>query len=150
MLQQPPQNRSTAGVISPQPGQRGGSAKSSSQPPAARTPRKAPAWIIDPLSASPGVPQEDMADPLFDEPARRQRRQRALSRDPRPFMAERIIDEWLERLEPVSRRFGQVLVTGVPAALQPAPRQVGDQVRVRRYDRRAGRERRPQASTSSW
>ncbi|UUR08785.1 SAM-dependent methyltransferase [Sphingomonas glaciei] len=70
-----------------------------------------------------------MADILFDEPARRQRRQRALSRDPRPFLAERIIDEWLERLEPVSRRFGRVLVSGVPAALHPRLASVGELVR---------------------
>ncbi|WP_300974388.1 SAM-dependent methyltransferase [Sphingomonas sp. LHG3406-1] len=58
-----------------------------------------------------------MADPLFDAAAREQRRRRALSRTPRPFLAERIVEDWLERLAPVQRRFVQALVTGCPPAL---------------------------------
>jgi SAM-dependent methyltransferase len=70
-----------------------------------------------------------MTEPLFDEPARCQRRQRALTREPRPFLAERICDEWLERLTPVSRRFGRVLATGVPPALHAQLRRIGEDVR---------------------
>lgn len=70
-----------------------------------------------------------MADPLFDEPARRQRRLRALGRDPLPFLAERIVNEWVDRLAPVRREFGRVLVTGVPPALQVRLAQVGMEVR---------------------
>jgi hypothetical protein len=70
-----------------------------------------------------------MAETLFDEPARRHRRQRALIREPRPFLAERITDDWLERLAPVSRRFGRVLATGVPPALHTRLAGVGEDVR---------------------
>lgn len=70
-----------------------------------------------------------MADALFDEAARRQCRHRALGRDPRPFLAERIIDEWIERLAPIRRRFGRVLVTGTPPALHSRLTGIGDEVR---------------------
>ena len=69
-----------------------------------------------------------MADPLFDEPARRQRRLRGLGRQPRPFLAERIVGEWLERLAPVRRRFGRVLVTGTPDAFHDQLRGLGEDV----------------------
>lgn len=58
-----------------------------------------------------------MAELLFDEAARRQRRQRAHGRDPLPFLAERIATEWLERLAVVSRRFRRALIIGTPLAL---------------------------------
>ena len=70
-----------------------------------------------------------MAERLFDEPARAWRRQRALGREQRPFLAERIIDEWLERLAPVSRDFERVLVTGIPPALQSRLGGIGEEVR---------------------
>ena len=70
-----------------------------------------------------------MAETLFDDAARALRRKRALRREPRPFMAERISSEWLERLRPVSRRFEKVVVAGVPAALQDALAGLGDEVR---------------------
>lgn len=70
-----------------------------------------------------------MAEPLFDESARLLRRQRALGRNPLPFLAERVADEWLERLRPVRRRFERVLVTGAPVALQARLADVGDEVR---------------------
>lgn len=70
-----------------------------------------------------------MAEPLFDDAARVQRRQRALRREPRPFLAERIVEEWLERLAPISRRFDHVLVTGVPPALRSRLERVGAEVR---------------------
>lgn len=70
-----------------------------------------------------------MTEALFDEAARRKRRHRALGRDPRPFLAERILDEWLERLAPVRRRFGRVLVTGAPPALHSQLAGIGDEVR---------------------
>lgn len=69
-----------------------------------------------------------MAETLFDDAARAARRNRAIRREPRPFLAERIVDEWLERLRPVSRRFERVFVTGVPAALHDALAGLGDQV----------------------
>lgn len=58
-----------------------------------------------------------MADPLFDDPARTLRRRRALSRTDRPFLAERIVEEWRERLIPIARTFERGLVTGCPPAL---------------------------------
>lgn len=70
-----------------------------------------------------------MAEPLFDEPARRLRRQRATNREQRPFLAERIVDEWLERLAPVSQRFGKAMVIGVPAALHSRLGGIGAGVR---------------------
>jgi hypothetical protein len=70
-----------------------------------------------------------MAEALFDDRARRARRARALKREPRPFLAERVVDEWIERLTPIRRRFGRVLVTGVPHGLHAALEQVGEQVR---------------------
>lgn len=70
-----------------------------------------------------------MAETLFDEPARILRRQRALGRESQPFLAERILGEWLERLAPVSRRFARVLVTGLPPALQSQLTGVGEDVR---------------------
>ncbi len=70
-----------------------------------------------------------MAETLFDDTARATRRQRALRREARPFLAERIVEEWLERLTPVSRRFGRVLVTGAPPALHTRLTQLGDEVR---------------------
>nr|WP_314445338.1 hypothetical protein [uncultured Sphingomonas sp.] len=70
-----------------------------------------------------------MAETFFDEPARIARRERALGREPRPFLAERILGEWLERLAPVSRRFDRVLVTGIPSALQAQLAGVGGDVR---------------------
>lgn len=69
-----------------------------------------------------------MAEPLFDDAARDQRRQRALRREPRPFLAERIVEEWLERLAPISRRFERALVTGVPPALRARLERVGADV----------------------
>lgn len=70
-----------------------------------------------------------MAEALFDEPARRLRRARALRREARPFLAERIVEEWLERLAPIRRRFDRVLVTGVPLALQPRLARIGETLR---------------------
>lgn len=70
-----------------------------------------------------------MADTLFDDAARLVRRQRALRREARPFLAERIVDEWLERLGPVSRRFESILATGVPPALHTRLQKLGDEVR---------------------
>ena len=70
-----------------------------------------------------------MAETLFDDAARDVRRQRALRREPRPFLAERIVDEWLERLAPVSRRFATIVVTGVPPELHPRLAGLGDQIR---------------------
>lgn len=70
-----------------------------------------------------------MAEPLFDEPARRQRRGRAHARDPLPFLAERIADEWTERLATVRRRFGNVLVIGTPPALHQKLARFGEEVR---------------------
>ncbi|GAA4007934.1 hypothetical protein [Sphingomonas humi] len=70
-----------------------------------------------------------MADALFDEKARRLRWRRALSRDTRPFLAERVIDEWRERLALVTRRFDRVLVTGVPPALRTRLASIGGEVR---------------------
>lgn len=58
-----------------------------------------------------------MAEPLFDEAARRLRRQRARGRDHLPFLAERIADEWVERLAPVSRRFDRAVIIGTPPGL---------------------------------
>jgi hypothetical protein len=58
-----------------------------------------------------------MAEPLFDDMAREQRRWRALAREPRPFLAERIVQDLRERLLPVRRRFERALVTGCPPAL---------------------------------
>lgn len=60
-----------------------------------------------------------MTDPLFDDQARALKRARALRREPTPFLAQRIVEEFLERLHPVQRRFGRALVTGCPPALQP-------------------------------
>lgn len=54
---------------------------------------------------------------MFDDAARERRRLRALSREPRPFLAERIVDDLRERLMPVRRRFERALVTGCPPAL---------------------------------
>lgn len=59
-----------------------------------------------------------MADPLFDERGRLQRRARALRRDPRPFLAERIARDWAERLAILARKPGRGLATGVPPALE--------------------------------
>jgi SAM-dependent methyltransferase len=70
-----------------------------------------------------------MAETLFDEAARAQRRQRALGREGRPFLAERIKSEWIERLAPVSRRFERVLVTGTPQAFHAALAALGQEVR---------------------
>lgn len=70
-----------------------------------------------------------MADPLFDAAAREQRRRRALARAERPFLAERIVEEWLERLAPVQRHFERALVTGCPPALHGRLAGVGTQVR---------------------
>lgn len=70
-----------------------------------------------------------MAQALFDDEARRVRRLRALRRESRPFLAERIIDEWLERLAPVQRRFVRVLVTGTPPALHGRLAGIGEQIR---------------------
>jgi hypothetical protein len=70
-----------------------------------------------------------MAETLFDDAARAIRRRRALHREPRPFIAERIVEEWLERLGPVSRRFERVFITGVPAALHGDLAGLGDEVR---------------------
>jgi hypothetical protein len=67
--------------------------------------------------------------PLFDEEARKRRRLRALEREPRPFLAERIVDEWLERLAPVQRRFGRALVTGTPPALHARLGSIAGEVR---------------------
>lgn len=69
-----------------------------------------------------------MAESLFDDGARIQRRRRALRREPRPFLAERIVGEWLERLAPISRRFEHVLITGVPPALCSPLERIGEQV----------------------
>lgn len=60
-----------------------------------------------------------MAEPLFDDDARALRRKRALRREPAPFLAGRIVDEFRERLEPIRRRFDSGLVTGCPPALHP-------------------------------
>jgi SAM-dependent methyltransferase len=70
-----------------------------------------------------------MAEALFDEEARRGRRQRALRREPQPFLADRVVGEWLERLAPISRRFDRVLVTGTPPALHARLVGIGQQVR---------------------
>jgi hypothetical protein len=70
-----------------------------------------------------------MAETLFDEPARRDRRQRALGRAARPFLGERIVDEWLDRLTPIQRRFGRVLVTGTPPAMHSRLMGIGEEVR---------------------
>jgi SAM-dependent methyltransferase len=70
-----------------------------------------------------------MADPLFDEPARRQRQSRALTRSSVPFLAQRIADEWLERLAPVRRRFVRALVTGTPPSLQGRLGRLAEEVR---------------------
>lgn len=70
-----------------------------------------------------------MADPLFDAAAREQRRRRALTRSERPFLAERIAEEWLERLAPIQRGFGRALVTGCPPALQSLLGGVAEEVR---------------------
>jgi hypothetical protein len=59
-----------------------------------------------------------MADPLFDDEARNQRRQRALARAPAPFLAERIIDDLLDRLAPIRQGFDRGLVTGCPPGLR--------------------------------
>lgn len=68
-----------------------------------------------------------MAEPLFDDDARARARARALTREPRPFLAERIVEELRERLVPVARRFGRALVTGCPPALQPQLAGVAEQ-----------------------
>lgn len=70
-----------------------------------------------------------MTERLFDDAARVQHRARALARGQRPFLAERIVDEWLERLVPISRRFGRVLVTGLPPALHARLSGIGEKVR---------------------
>lgn len=70
-----------------------------------------------------------MANPLFDERLHRERRSRALAREPQPFLATRIVDEWLERLAPVQRRFAGVLVTGTPPALHGRLAALGEDVR---------------------
>ncbi|GLR46991.1 hypothetical protein [Sphingomonas astaxanthinifaciens] len=70
-----------------------------------------------------------MADLLFDDEARARRRARALARTALPFLAERIVDEWLERLAPVARRFGRALVTGCPPALEARLRGIAGEVR---------------------
>lgn len=70
-----------------------------------------------------------MAEPLFDDQARALRRARAAARQSSPFLAERIVEDLVERLAPVRRPFGRALVTGVPAALQHSLRQVADEVR---------------------
>lgn len=61
-----------------------------------------------------------MAEPLFDDAARALRRQRALTRASAPFLAERVVEELVERLVPVRRRFATGLVTGCPPALHQA------------------------------
>lgn len=84
---------------------------------------------MPPCPSAQAFPQVGMAETLFDDAARAIRRRRALRREARPFLAERIVDEWLERLGPVSRRFGRVLVTGVPPALHGLLSGLGDEVR---------------------
>ena len=58
-----------------------------------------------------------MAAPLFDISAREQHRARAVRRSPAPFLAERIVEDFRERLLPVRREFGFALVTGCPPGL---------------------------------
>ncbi|GAA4018161.1 hypothetical protein GCM10022280_16990 [Sphingomonas swuensis] len=70
-----------------------------------------------------------MADPLFDDEARALRRRRAQARDGSPFLAERIVEEMVERLMPVRRNFRQALVTGCPTGLRPRLADVAEKVR---------------------
>lgn len=59
-----------------------------------------------------------MAETLFDPVARMLRRRRASRRTERPFLAERIVGEWEERLVPIARRFRTGFACGVPAGLR--------------------------------
>lgn len=59
-----------------------------------------------------------MSEPLFDPEARAHRRARALQRTAVPFLAERIVDDIIDRLQLVRRSFAHGLVTGCPPALQ--------------------------------
>lgn len=55
-----------------------------------------------------------MAHPMFDRQAQQQRRARAQAMGPRLFLAERMVEELVERLAPVRRRFGRALLVGCP------------------------------------
>jgi len=70
-----------------------------------------------------------MAEPLFDDQARALRRRRALKRTAAPFLAERIVEDLLDRLQPIRRRFGRALVTGCPPALHERLAKVAREVR---------------------
>lgn len=69
-----------------------------------------------------------MPEALFDDRARAQRRARALTREPRPFLAARIVEDWRERLAVLARRPARALVTGVPPALEGELAEVADAI----------------------
>lgn len=55
-----------------------------------------------------------MPDPIFDRHALQLRRRRALTKGPRLFLAERAIEDMVDRLGFVQRRFGRALLVGCP------------------------------------
>lgn len=86
-------------------------------------PRPRPLVGQRPPSHKGGVP-----DPLFDDRLRQLRRARALRREPRPFLVERIVEDVGERLRLVNRQFGSAMVTGCPPSLRGELSQVAGQV----------------------
>lgn len=61
-----------------------------------------------------GCTSANMPDRLFDSHALELRRRRALRRGPRLFLAERAIEDVVDRLGFVQRRFGRALLVGCP------------------------------------
>lgn len=62
-----------------------------------------------------------MAEGLFDKNALEQRRRRALAQGPRVFLAERAIEDLVERLLPIRRQFERPVLVGCPDSAVAAP-----------------------------
>ena len=114
-FQQSGQKACMSATIAPQPGQRGGSAKSSAQRPHVRSIPP----IIRRLSrgkrrrTSGGVPL------LFDPDLRAMRRDRAARAGAELFLYERAFADCLERIALMQRRFGDALLIGCPDPAWP-------------------------------
>jgi NADH dehydrogenase [ubiquinone] 1 alpha subcomplex assembly factor 5 len=98
----------------PQPAQRGGKAKSSTQCASLLNVD----WLcISPLVGPPRAPHKRrVAQPLFDMELRALRRDRASRSGPELFLHERAFDDCLDRLALIQRKFQSALLIGCPDA----------------------------------
>ena len=112
-LQQSLQKLCSSPVIVPQPGQRGGSARSTTQFPAALNGESSACIpVLSPRAAHRTSAR--VTDPLFDHQLRALRRDRAARMGVETFLYDRAFEDCLERLSDIRREFPEVLLAGCP------------------------------------